>query len=210
MRMAAATPKQFLPLAGKPVLFHTLRAFMLALPDIRIVLVYPEDCLELVKEVLGDFKGNDITLVKGGKTRFESVGNGLAEVRSPAVVLVHDAVRPLVSADLIRRCRREALVRGNAVPALPLRESIRLVKEEGNTAVDRAAYQVIQTPQAFLSEILLPAFSRPYDPSFTDEATVVEKAGQSIHLIPGEHQNIKITLPYDLLLAARLLEERTD
>jgi 2-C-methyl-D-erythritol 4-phosphate cytidylyltransferase len=208
LRMATEIPKQFLPLAGKPVLYHTLKAFTLALPDIKIVLVYPESDRDRIRQVLNDFNEDGFILVKGGATRFDSVKNGLNEIRSPSVIFVHDGVRPLLSTDLIKRCYKEALLRGNAIPALPLKESIRMVKDNDNGSVNRENYRIIQTPQTFLSELLLPAFDRPYDPSFTDEATVVEKAGGKIHLIPGEEQNIKITHPYDLWLATRILTER--
>lgn len=206
--MASKMPKQFLPLAGKPVLYHTVKAFVHAFPDIHIILVYPENSLALVQEALATFTGNEIIFVPGGDVRFESVKHGLSEIRSPSVVFVHDGVRPLVSAGLIQKCYEQALSLGSAIPSLPLKESIRKIDGNDSLAADRTAYCSIQTPQTFLSEVLLLAFNTDYDPSFTDEATVVEKAGGHIHLISGEEQNIKITEPYDLWLAEQIMKER--
>lgn len=208
LRMATKTPKQFLALAGRPVLYHTLKAFATSFSDMEIILVYPEKETDLAREVIQGIPGKDIILVKGGDSRFQSVKNGLEEIGFPAVVFVHDGVRPLVSTALIRQCYHEALAHGSAIPAVPLKESIRLLDDHGSVAVDREAYRLVQTPQTFLSEILLAAFRQPYQPAFTDEAAVVEKAGHPVHLIPGEQHNIKITTPGDLWLAEGILRER--
>jgi 2-C-methyl-D-erythritol 4-phosphate cytidylyltransferase len=203
-RMGSAVPKQFLELAGKPVLWHTVSAFVKAYTDMQIVLVLPEVHFSYVQEWLAEFPG--IVLVKGGETRFHSVKNGLDQVPEYSVVFVHDGVRPLVSVALIRACYEAALESGSAIPAIDMKDSVReLYKEEENRAVDRERFKIIQTPQTFLSELILPAFALPYDPLFTDEATVVEKQGHIIRLVPGEEANIKITRPLDLVIASALL-----
>ncbi len=208
-RMQSAVPKQFLDLNGKPVLYHTIAAFVNAYADIRIVLVLPEAHFESAEQVLSHFPARpDITLVKGGETRFHSVKNGLQHAGPDAVIFVHDGVRPLISPALIRNCYEAALVYGAAIPVIDMKDSIRVVEKEKNAAVDREKYRIIQTPQTFLSEILLPAFDLPYDPLFTDEATVAERLGHTIHLVQGEEANIKITRPLDLIIASALLQEQ--
>ncbi|MGX5820383.1 2-C-methyl-D-erythritol 4-phosphate cytidylyltransferase [Chitinophaga lutea] len=207
-RMGNATPKQFLGLAGKPVLYHTIAAFKAAYDDIRIVLVLPDAHRAQLATVLAAFdRPPSVTIVHGGETRFHSVRNGLQQVKGEAVIFVHDGVRPVVPVSLIRRCYEEALTHGSAVPAIPLNDSIREVDIDGNAAADRSRFRIIQTPQTFMSEILLPAFEQPYDPLFTDEATVVERMGHEIRLVEGDGRNIKITRPVDLAIAELFLRE---
>ncbi|SFE79337.1 2-C-methyl-D-erythritol 4-phosphate cytidylyltransferase [Chitinophaga sp. CF118] len=205
-RMGSAIPKQFLELAGKPVLWHTVTAFVKAYSDMQIVLVLPEVHFSYVESWLPEFAGTTVTLVKGGETRFHSVKNGLDQVKEPAVIFIHDGVRPLASTALIRSCYEAALAHGSAIPAIDMKDSIREIGEEGNRAVNRERFKIIQTPQTFLSELILPAFALPYDPLFTDEATVVERQGHRIQLVPGEEANIKITRPLDLVIASTLLD----
>jgi 2-C-methyl-D-erythritol 4-phosphate cytidylyltransferase len=205
-RMGAAVPKQFLELAGRPVLYHTIAAFINAYEDMQVVLVVPEAHFAPAREVLGCFDSPPaVTLVKGGETRFHSVKNGLQQVQEKTVVFVHDGVRPLLSPALIRSCYEATLVHGNAIPVIDMKDSVRELNGEGNKAVNRDLFKIIQTPQTFLSEQLLPAFELPYDPLFTDEATVVERLGHRIHLVAGEERNIKITRPLDLVIAQALL-----
>lgn len=205
-RMGSAVPKQFLELAGKPVLWHTVNAFVQAYADMEIVLVLPEVHFSYVAEWIGDFK--QVILVKGGETRFNSVLNGLKTVQEPAVIFVHDGVRPMVSTALIHRCYEGAVAKGSAIPVIDMKDSIRELIPNGNRAVDREQYKIIQTPQTFLSEWILPAFEQPFDPLFTDEATVVERQGRQVQLVPGDEANIKITRPLDLIIAEALLGKR--
>ncbi|RYD52777.1 MAG: 2-C-methyl-D-erythritol 4-phosphate cytidylyltransferase [Sphingobacteriales bacterium] len=205
-RMGTALPKQFLDLAGKPVLAHTLAAFLAARPDMQLVLVLPAADLSKAQMVLQAFPERlDIELVVGGSTRFESVKNGLAVVPEQAVVLVHDGVRCLVSPGLIQHCIEEALQNENAIPVIPVTDSIRQVSETTSEPVDRITLRSVQTPQAFHAGKLKAAFWQPFQDAFTDEATVWEHAGHPVHLIPGEKTNLKITTPEDLEWAAFLL-----
>jgi len=207
-RMGAAVPKQFLELAGKPVLYHTIAAFINAYADMQVVLVVPEAHFAPAQQVLNSFTAPPpVTLVKGGETRFHSVQNGLQQVPDNAVVFVHDGVRPLLTTALVHHCYEQTLLHGNAIPVIDMKDSVRETNAAGNRAVNREQFKIIQTPQTFLSEQLLPAFALPYDPLFTDEATVVERMGHPIHLVPGEERNIKITRPLDLVIAEALLRQ---
>lgn len=207
-RFGAPVPKQFLLLQHKPVLYYSIKAFLEAFSDVEIVLVLPPAYLDQGHSLLQYFPaGIRMTLVMGGETRFHSVQNALAAIKETSIVFVHDGVRPLVSASLIRCCYEQALQKGTAIPAIEVKDSIRELTLEGSKAVDRSKLRSIQTPQTFHSDILLPAFQQPYLPSFTDEATVVELWGQAVTLIEGEACNIKITRPLDLVIAEKLLQE---
>lgn len=208
-RMGTGLPKQFLELEGKPVLVHTVNAFLQAFPFIELVIVLPENYLEKGRELLLQyFPGSKFHFTVGGSTRFHSVQRGLQKVTAPAIVFIHDAVRCLVSDSLIQRCYTQALALGSAIPAISVKDSIRMVSSDNTKVVDRELLRAIQTPQTFHSDIILPAFQQEYDPSFTDEATVVEKFAQRIELIEGEETNIKVTYPVDLLVAAKILQNR--
>jgi 2-C-methyl-D-erythritol 4-phosphate cytidylyltransferase len=208
-RMGSSLPKQFLPLCGKPVLWHTLNTFFLAINDIRIILVLPQSHLPYGQELRDSFEQSaQISVVEGGNSRYESVKSGLSLIREQSIVFVHDGVRCLLTTALIQRCYETALTLGNAIPAVPSKDSVRIITGSGNVVADRNNVQLIQTPQTFLSHILLKAFEQPYQERFTDEATVVESCGTAIILVPGEHENIKITNPVDLLIAEKVLESR--
>lgn len=201
-RMGNEIPKQFLPVAGVPVLIHTVRAFLAAYPDLQIILVLPSEHIQKGHELAAAyFPDNPILLATGGKTRFDSVRSGLSLVTPEAIVFVHDAVRCLISVSLIRRCYDQALAEGSAVPVVPLKDSIRKITDAGSEVVNRETLRAVQTPQTFKGELLIKAFETPYQDGFTDEATVVEFAGGKISLVEGEEANIKITYPSDLLLA---------
>ena len=207
-RMGSAVPKQFLLLHGKPVLYYTIKAFLKAYDDLQLILVLPEDYADIGREIIDAyFDYNRIQLTSGGETRFHSVQAGLRMVHGDAIVFVHDAVRCLVSADLIQRCYEHALRMGSAVPVTLSRDSVRLLNEElnDNEVLDRNKVVLVQTPQTFHSRILLPAFEIDFKERFTDEATVVEAFGLKISLIEGEENNLKITRPVDLMIAERLL-----
>ena len=209
-RMGSALPKQFLLLHDKPVLYYTLKAFLEAYDDMQIVLVLPEEYSDIGKEVIDAFFDySRIRVTFGGETRFHSVQNGLKLVGEESILFVHDAVRCLISVDLIRECYDHALIMGTAVPVVRSKDSVRFLHEEenDNEIVDRSRIVFVQTPQTFHSKILLPAFNRDYKEQFTDEATVVESFGLKISLIEGEEKNIKITRPVDLLIAEALLTE---
>jgi 2-C-methyl-D-erythritol 4-phosphate cytidylyltransferase len=209
-RMGAALPKQFLDLCGRPVLYYAIRAFVEAIPDVRMILVLPQTQLSYAQMVFQAFPDRlDLTLVAGGDTRYDSVRNGLNAIdAADGIVLVHDGVRALISPELIVRCYEGALAQGSAIPAIAVADSMRLLEDNGSSRlVDRSRLRSIQTPQAFRLSLLRPAFEQPWQEAFTDEASVLEAAGQPVHLVAGERRNIKITTPEDLLIAAALLKQ---
>jgi 2-C-methyl-D-erythritol 4-phosphate cytidylyltransferase len=208
-RMGNIIPKQFLLLKNKTVLWYTLDTFLRAYNDLQVILVLPEQHIQKGKAIITSFiENNRIKIITGGDTRFHSVQCGLKEIKEDSVVFVHDAVRCLVSVPLIHRCYKDAVKNGNAIPAVAATDSIRILNDTHNYVADRSQVRIIQTPQTFLSNIILPAFQREYSDTFTDEATVVEANGTKIFLTEGEYDNIKITRPIDMMIAEKILEER--
>ncbi len=207
-RMNNVVPKQFLELQGKPVLMHTIQKFIKAIPEINIVLVLS---LQLREEWETLCVKHNFTipsqLADGGDTRFHSVKNGLELVPENCIVGVHDAARPLVSEQTILKVFETAEQKGNASPTIPLTESIRVIENNNNKAVDRANYFIVQTPQCFQSNLLKKAFLQEYRSTFTDDASVVEAMGEKINLIEGNRENIKITTPQDLIIAEALIKK---
>lgn len=204
-RMGKELPKQFLMLNGKPILVHSILTFLTAYPGIQIIVVLPKDYIEYAGQLIQEEKiAGDILFVEGGETRFNSVKNGLSHIHDAEIIFVHDAVRCLVSIKLIQACSDAAEKYGSAIPAIPVRDSMRRIDadQKTSTTVARENLVIIQTPQTFRRSILLPAFKVDYNPQFTDEASVVEGAGVQVHLIPGEESNIKLTFPEDLAYAA--------
>ncbi|HMO60593.1 MAG TPA: 2-C-methyl-D-erythritol 4-phosphate cytidylyltransferase [Ferruginibacter sp.] len=209
-RMNSAIPKQFLLIHGKPVLYYTIDTFLSAYSDLDIILVLPEEYISAGQEIIDAyFDYQRIQITVGGRTRFHSVQNGLKLVQEECIVLVHDAVRCLVSRELIQNCFAAALQYGAVVPVVDCKDSVRLQADNGsNQALERSRVKLVQTPQTFHSKILLPAFNIDFKEWFTDEAAVVEAFGLTIHLIEGEERNFKITKPADLLLAEHFLQEQ--
>ncbi len=208
-RMQSTVPKQFLLLNGKPVLWYTIDTFLRSFPDMKLVVVLPESNRAEGESIIAEFtEQNRITTVNGGSSRFHSVKKGLQTIRVPSVVFVHDAVRCLVTIDLIRKCFYQTIEKGNAVPAVASTDSVRLEQNGHNIFLERDNVRIVQTPQTFLSANLLPAFEQVYSPLFTDEANVAEQFGKQIFLIEGEYSNIKITRPVDLIVAEHILKER--
>ncbi|MBA2501023.1 MAG: 2-C-methyl-D-erythritol 4-phosphate cytidylyltransferase [Chitinophagaceae bacterium] len=205
-RMQNDIPKQFLLINNKPVLFYTLNVFLKTFNDLQIILVLPVEFMSMGREIIdGYFNNERIIITAGGDTRFQSVKNGLQLVVEESIVFVHDGVRCLLSPDLIKRCYDQAIETGSAIPAIAIKDSVRIITDEGNEALDRSSIKCIQTPQTFHSKILLPAFNIDYKDKFTDEATVVEAYGLKVFLIEGEENNIKITRPVDMLVAEKLI-----
>lgn len=203
-RMNSELPKQFLLINNKPILMHTIEKF--AMDNIELILVLNVDYHEYWIKLCKEFNFNiPHTLVKGGVNRFESVKKGLVQVTHKSIVAIHDAVRPLVSVDCIRKAYQEAEINGNAVLAVNSKDSIRRSQGNSSQTIPRNEIFLIQTPQVFPSDVLHKAYKEAYRNEFTDDASVVERLGIKINLIPGEYQNIKITYPEDLKIASTLL-----
>ncbi len=210
LRMKISVPKQFLPLMGKPVLLHTLDTFLESYSDLEVILVLPVAHLDTgIRIAEQSIDPKRVKITTGGETRFHSVQNGLRIIQQHCIIFVHDAVRCLISTDLIHRCYEGALDKGNAIPATTAVDTIRVIDFNGNHQIDRNHVRIIQTPQTFFSELVKTAFEQEYSEEFTDEASVVERLGVKINLVEGEETNIKITRPVDLLIAEKILEERS-
>lgn len=204
--MGAEMPKQFLELAGRPVLMHTIERFKSFNEAIEIITVLPENQLRHWVELQAKFKFSvPQTLVKGGTARFYSVRNGLEFVSVPGLVAIHDGVRPFVTVETIKKCFDTAEKLGNAIPAINVAESLRMITETGSHPINRLNVRQIQTPQVFNAELLKKAYQQDYKPEFTDDATVLESTGEKINLVEGNRENIKITNPEDLVISKALL-----
>jgi 2-C-methyl-D-erythritol 4-phosphate cytidylyltransferase len=209
-RMGDSTPKQFLELAGKPILIHTLEKFKEADPTIEIILALPENQIDFWEELFHKYQLPKVRhqIVKGGQTRFHSVQNALKLVKGKSVVAIHDGVRPLVSIETINNCFLEAEKNGNAIPVVDVVDSLRHYSKQDKTneAVSRTCFKIVQTPQCFTSELILKAYQQDFDKLFTDDATVLEKLGETINLVAGNRDNIKITTVEDLIIAEAFLK----
>lgn len=207
LRMGSDLPKQFLPVGGKPVLMRTLEAFHAADPAMRLVLVLPRAQQAYWQGLCREY-GFTLphVVADGGETRFHSVRNGLALVEGDGLVGVHDGVRPFVAPDVIRRCYALAAEQKAVVPVIDVVETVRRVEEGRSTTVPRDDYKLVQTPQVFEAALLRRAYEQPYRTAFTDDASVVEALGFPVCLTAGNRENIKITTPFDLKIAAALLD----
>ena len=211
-RFGSEMPKQFLPLDGKPVLMRTIEKFDQA--GATIVVVLPVEHQEMWMSMCKD--GNfavSHTIADGGKTRFESVKNGIAAIENLAdgnLVAVHDGVRPLASVELINRCYDTAQETGSAIPVVNPSDSIRQVMDDGTSQqLLRSSLRAVQTPQTFKAELLRGAYDVEESPLFTDDASVIEAIGHKVALVEGEIANIKITTPIDMVIATELLKNGT-
>jgi len=205
-RMGTEIPKQYLLLAGKPVLMYSISAFRLADPAIPIIVVLPEGQQETWINLCEKHQFNEPhTLVIGGRTRFQSVKNGLAVLNNPGIVAIHDGARPLIRPETIRHLFNEAAIHTNAIPAISPKDSLRWFDDQGSRVIDRNYVKLIQTPQVFELNKLKAAYVQEYEDAFTDDAAVWEKAGNRVHLTDGQESNIKITRKEDLVVAEALL-----
>lgn len=206
-RMNNDLPKQFIKVCGREIILHTIEKFLKYDPSIHIIIAVHPDFLDFLHTLLEKNNFKSIIVVKGGETRFHSVKNALSVITDRnALVGIHDAARPLVSIDTISRCFTASSEHGNGIPAVRLNESVREVTGNQNKAINRDLLRVIQTPQCFKVNEIQNAFETDYDPKFTDDASVLEAKGKSIFLVQGNDENIKITLPKDLLIAELFLK----
>jgi 2-C-methyl-D-erythritol 4-phosphate cytidylyltransferase len=205
-RMGSPLPKQFLTLNNTPILIHTLRNFFSFNRNFEMVVVMHHDYISFWKDLCLQFEDvPEHTVVAGGEERFHSVKNGIEAVSSDIQhIAIHDAVRPLVSHETLTRCFNALNEHNAVVPAIPINDSIREVHGVLNKSVDRSLYRRIQTPQCFESRMLKEAYSKPFSPLFTDDASVVEANDHSVFLVEGNLENIKITSPIDLIVGESL------
>lgn len=210
-RMGGEKPKQFQELCGKPVVMTTLERLHTIDPTIQFILVLPAEHIELWKELCKEHSfAVPLMLTSGGSTRFHSVQNGLAQIDDleEALVGVHDGVRPFISARVLDDCFREAWMHGAAIPMISIQDSLRhIVGVNGVTeVVPRDRYRLVQTPQVFKLSLLRRAYEQRFVENFTDDASVVEALGEQVVGVEGNRENIKLTTPFDLMIAKTLIE----
>ena len=205
-RMNQPLPKQFIEVAGKPVLIHTLERFHQFDPDAELIITLPMEWKEHWDKLLKEHNCSiSHTVIDGGEERYHSVKNAIRHC-SGDYVAVHDGVRPLVSKETLRNCWDLVSITGAVVPVVPVKESLRKIGEHGSEAMVRSEYRLVQTPQCFSKEIILDAYSRAFHAAITDDASLVEEAGYEVALVHGNDENIKLTTPSDLLFAEVLLK----
>jgi len=206
-RMQSALPKQFLLLNGLPVLMHTMQAFYNSQPQPQLILALPESYHTYWRQLCTDHEfALPYLLVSGGDSRFQSVKNALSLVPANSLVAVHDAVRPLISTAIIENAYILAAAYGAVVVAVKSRDSVRRSANGKTQSLLRDEIYLVQTPQTFKAGLLKNAYERPYDESFTDDASVAEKAGHAISIVEGSYQNFKITFPEDISIAELLMK----
>jgi len=211
-RMGGTLPKQVLPLAGRPLVEHSIRAFQRCDEVDRIVLVIPSRLRAVFPLKLGAYD-KMAAMVDGGDSRQASVGKGLEALGESDWILVHDAARPLVSGRLIRAVLQAAQTHGAAVPGCAASDTLKRVRENRVTeTVSRDGLVMVQTPQAFRSDILRAAHRTAAEANFTgtDDAQLVERMGESVAWVEGQAWNLKVTLPEDLEMAEWLLQHRRE
>lgn len=206
-RMGAEVPKQFLVLAGRPLLIHTLERWHRAAPSVSLVLVLPAGQITTWKALAAQYDCRvPHAVVAGGETRFESVRSGLRHLpNDTGLVAVHDGVRPMVTGPLLDRGFALAAERGSAVASVALKDSIREGDEQKSRAVERSLYRLVQTPQIFKIGLIRAAYEQVSHDQFTDCAGVAEAAGANVFLYEGAYDNLKVTTPEDLRWAEALL-----
>ena len=206
-RMKTDRPKQFLELNGEPIIIRTIRCFLNFNPSIENIVSVHKNYKTHLEGLIEKFnlKEVNIKITFGGETRFASVKNGLQLIEgNEGVVGIHDSARPLVSQETIVNCYETAQQKGNAIPCIAVNDSLRKISNNVNNSVNRNEFKIVQTPQCFLVSKIKKAFEQDYNPSFTDDATVLESTGEKIILVEGNEENFKITSPADLLKAGAL------
>lgn len=210
-RMGGALPKQFMMLDNEPILARSINRMHEALPAAEIVVVLPEEHVELWKNIAARFDVARHKIAIGGKERFHSVKNGLAALSDEvAIVGIHDAVRPLASKKLIIKLFLEAENNTAVIPVVAPIDSYRIVEGDDSRIIDRSALRMVQTPQLFQAEALRKAYEQPFSATFTDDASVMEAAGHKVTLVEGERENIKITTPSDMLIAEAIINAESE
>lgn len=206
-RMGSDLPKQYLCIGKRPILMHTIERFYNYADCMHLILVLPKEQHDYWRELCEEYQftiPHDIA--PGGKSRFESVSNGLALLTAQDTwVAIHDGVRPFVSSSVIHSCFNEVKKFKAVIPVVEVVETLRFISETSSKTIDRSKHRLVQTPQVFSVELVKEAYKQEFSPLFTDDASVVEALGHSIHLVAGNRENIKITTPFDLKIGEALL-----
>lgn len=210
-RMGGGIPKQFRTLCGKPVLWWSMKAFHDQDPDTKLIVVLPQEFIEHWSDLYNTLPKADQfdhSITSGGVSRSESVTNGLALVDTEdSLVAIHDGARPLIDVSIIAKGWEEAGRNGGAIPVVAVTDSLRKLTSNGSESVNRSEYVAVQTPQVFKTSLLKAAYDKSEGQIFTDDAAVMENAGNTVSLFEGSPDNIKITNPKDLAIAAVIMGE---
>ena len=210
-RMGGALPKQFMLLDNEPILARSINRMHEALPAAEIVVVLPEEHVELWKNIAARFDVARHKIALGGKERFHSVKNGLEALSDEVCIVgIHDAVRPLASKKLVIKLFLEAENNTAVIPVVAPIDSYRIVEGDDSRIIDRSALRMVQTPQVFQADALRKAYEQPFSTTFTDDASVMEAAGHKVTLVEGERENIKITTPSDMLIAEAIINAESE
>lgn len=205
-RMGGSIPKQFLLLNDKPILMHTIERIHAFDTAAELIVTLPEDYLKDWDEMCQKYNFTiKHEIVSGGEERFDSIKNALEKATGDWIA-VHDGVRPFVSQAVLNQLVVEVKKHRAVIPVIPLKETLRIADGETNATVHRDHYRIVQTPQVFEAKLIKKAYEQKYTRSFTDDASVVEAIGARVHLVPGNDENIKITNPLDLSVAAIILK----
>ena len=208
-RFGANLPKQYCLLNGRPVLMHTIDNMRVAMPNSHIILVLNKDFVEYWGELCGEYSFESPMVVTGGDTRWQSVKNAIDVIPATAeIITVHDGARPIVEEKMVERLINALDNAPGAIPVVSVTDSLRQVNENGSIPVDRSLYKAVQTPQAFHADKLKEAYSLPFTPTFTDDASVMAALGYDVMLVEGDTYNIKITHPLDIEIAQLYLRQR--
>lgn len=210
LRMGAEIPKQFIEVAGMPILMHSILAFYQYDNSIEIIVVLPESQMKYW-EGLCDKYNFEIghRVVAGGEERYHSVLNGLNAIADDnSVVAIHDGVRPLVSPSTIDNCYKSVSQNRGAVPVVLISDSIRIVEGSNSRHIDRSFYRAVQTPQTFLTVDIKSAYKNGYKPFFTDDASVFEANKGAVQLVEGNKANVKITTPEDIVFFEAIVKAK--
>lgn len=213
-RMKQKMPKQYLLLHGKPLLYYTIRQFLKTeLCNEIVVVVRESDFSYCQRNIIEKYNIPSIRLVKGGKERQDSVYRGLSAIAACDYVIIHDAVRCLVSEDIIRQTLTAAQKYGAALAAAPVKDTIKITTGEGfvQKTIPRTDVWSAQTPQIFSYDLIQLAYKRAYQEKFygTDDAMLVERLGRKVKIVPAHEENIKVTTPLDFQLAETILSQRS-
>ena len=214
VRFGNNTPKQYLDLCGKPLIIHTLEKFQFCHQISSIIIAADPVWHGFIREKAEEYEIKKLDeIVEGGERRQDSVQNALKTnlALESDIILIHDAVRPLVSLELINKVVIATAARRAIIPVLPVKETIKEIARDGLVfkTHDRSVFRVVQTPQGFQRDLLIESYIKAAELDFisTDDASVVEFAGHDVQVIDGEEQNIKITTQFDMNLAEALLKE---
>jgi 2-C-methyl-D-erythritol 4-phosphate cytidylyltransferase len=207
MRFNQELPKQFFYIRDRPLLMHTIDLFYFYDRKIQIIVGIKEEFMTHWESVCEQFHFDDPhILTPGGRTRFHTVKNALPKVNPGNLVAIHDAVRPLLYRRTIDDGYAAAEKDGAALPCVEIHDSIREIKEKGSEPVRRSSFRLVQTPQVFRYDLLMKAYEQEYSEEFTDDASVIEKAGFPVTLVAGNYENIKITTPEDMVYAEAIFD----